>query len=56
MKFLFKNLKAIATVNMNQDGRFSYTMGNLKAAHHQRGTSESAMNAIDRTHPIKIRS
>ncbi|MEH2445319.1 MAG: hypothetical protein V7K18_05930 [Nostoc sp.] len=32
MKFLFKNLKAIATVNMNQDGRFSYRMGNLKAA------------------------
>lgn len=32
MKFLNKNLRAIATVNVNQDGRFSYTMGNLKAA------------------------
>ncbi|WP_335112028.1 hypothetical protein [Nostoc sp.] len=56
MKFLFKNLRAIATVNMNQDGRFSYRMGNLKAAHHQRGTSESAMNVIDRTHSNVIRS
>lgn len=30
MKFLFKNLRAIATVNVNQDGRFPDILGNLK--------------------------
>jgi hypothetical protein len=65
MKSLFKYLRAIATVNVDEDGSFSYNLGNLKteehlsvlakllcrklAIHPQYGTSEPAVNAIVRS-------
>ncbi|MCX7593897.1 MAG: hypothetical protein N2235_09070 [Fischerella sp.] len=43
MKPLFKNLRAIATVNVGEGGRFAYKLGNIKT-----GESLSAIANITR--------
>lgn len=57
MKLLFKYLRAIAPVNIDNHGKFSYNIGNLKTGEHlsvitihpQYGISEPAVNIIVRS-------
>ncbi|MBH8573297.1 hypothetical protein I8752_09780 [Nostocaceae cyanobacterium CENA369] len=48
MKSLFRYLRAIATMNINADGRFYLTLGKLKAGDRSiktaNGTSKPAVN------------